>query len=67
MLLDILLDDARRRSTTSEQAVRAMPENRFPVDFGHFALELFADQARRHGFQVVDQYRQRRFRRGAEE
>src|SRR5262245_46597102 len=43
-----------------------MPENGLPVNFGYFLPELFTDQARRHGFQVVDQYRQRDFRRRAE-
>ena len=43
-----------------------MPEHRLPVNFGYFLLELFTNQARRHGLQVVNQRRERDLRPCAE-
>ena len=54
LVLNVLLEYRQGCSAYSEEAVRATPENRFPVVFLYVVGKLFSDQARRDRLEIID-------------
>ena len=56
LALDVLLEHRERSAAATNDAIRATPKYRLAIDAAHLRCELLADQARRDGFEIIDEH-----------